>query len=353
MLQVRQRIAAHFLQGCDKILEIGGFKNPITSFLLHHPKEVVVIDPLTDPLELNELPGKPCRIRHLAITLDQFAAGESWEGERFGLVFCGMDLNRHEVTPDVWLNTVCKFLSLVSRAQPAVLEFPVQWQPSVQQFNLILSLLQPRIAADFRLDLTRFPLGPEVTDEIRTRFLRRLVVLDDMKPVGTFKDFRERAARILFGSSAAEIILETTSRELQEIPGAMPLANVRLAHYRAQIDFTDGVVGVTTLPDAWSYAALVPFAEETAMSPSGDSAIPAAVEVDIIVSAGEVGVGVFHRDFKQISGERLVRADSGQQRIRLFIPDIREHIGLLCRNGQWNETVSTARISRVALLLPG
>ena len=85
---------------------------------------------------------------------------------------------------------------------------------------------------------------------------------------------------------------------------------------------------------------------------TGSSAIPAAVEVDLTVAAGEVGVSVVHRDFKQISGERLVRAESGPQRIRLFIPDIREHIGLMCRNGQSDNTVSSARISRVALLLP-
>lgn len=155
-----------------------------------------------------------------------------------------------------------------------------------------------------------------------------------------------------FDRRAAESILETASQEFQEIPGAMPLANVQRAHERAHVDFTDGVVGVTTAPDAWSYAAIVPFAEEAAMRLTGSSAIPAAVEVDLTVAAGEVGVSVVHRDFKQISGERLVRAESGPQRIRLFIPDIREHIGLMCRNGQSDNTVSSARISRVALLLP-
>ena len=150
----------------------------------------------------------------------------------------------------------------------------------------------------------------------------------------------------------AEPILETTSQEFQEIPGAMPLVNVQRAHERAHVDFTDGAIGVTTPPDAWFYAALVPFAEEIAMRLISSSEIPAAVEVDMTVTAGEVGVGVVHRDLKHVSGERLVRAESGQRRIRLLIPDIREHIGLICRNGQSNETVSRARISRVALLLP-
>jgi hypothetical protein len=353
VLQVRQRIAAHFLQGCEKILEIGAFKSPITSFLLHQPKEVVVIDPLTEPLELSELNGQPCRIRHLAITLDQFTAEESWERERFGLVFCGMDLNRQEDTPDVWLDTVCKFLSLVSRAQPAVLEYPIQWQNSIQLFNLILSLLQPRIAADIRLDLTRFPQGPEFTDEIRTRFLRRLVVLADMEPMGTPKELRERVGRILFGSSAAEFILETTALKFQEVPEAMPLASVQRAHDKAHVEFKDGVILVTTPPDAWFYGAFVPFAEVAAARLSGSSAIPASLDVDITVTTGQVGVGVIHQDFTQILGERLVRVENGHQRIRLFIPDIREHIGLICRNGQSGETISRARILRVALLLPG
>jgi FkbM family methyltransferase len=155
-----------------------------------------------------------------------------------------------------------------------------------------------------------------------------------------------------FESGAAGLILETSCQEFQEIPGAMPLASVRLADERAHVDFTDGVVGVTTPPDAWSYAALLPFAEETAMRLTGSSAIPAAVEVDLTIAAGEVGVCVVHRDFKQISGERLVRAESGPRQIRLFIPDIRERIGLMCRNGQSDDTVSSVRISRAALLLP-
>jgi FkbM family methyltransferase len=157
----------------------------------------------------------------------------------------------------------------------------------------------------------------------------------------------------LFYSGAAAFVVESSSRELQEIPGAMPLANVQRADERAHIDLTGGVLGVTTPADAWCYAALVPFGEDAATILSTSSAVPAAVDVDITVTAGEVGVGVVHRDLKRVSGERLVRAENGHQRIRLYVPDIREHIGLLCRNGDSDGTVSCARISRVALLLPG
>jgi FkbM family methyltransferase len=155
-----------------------------------------------------------------------------------------------------------------------------------------------------------------------------------------------------FENSAAELILEAALREFQEIPGAMPLAKVRQAREGAHVEFTDGVVEVTTEPEAWYFAALVPFTEETTTRLSGASPIPAAMEVDMTVTAGEVSVGVLNRDYWQISGERLVRAASGQHRIRLSIPDIRDHIGLICRNGPLNGTVSRARISRAALLLP-
>ena len=79
-----------------------------------------------------------------------------------------------------------------------------------------------------------------------------------------------------FDKSAAESVLEAASQEFQEIPGAMPLANARQAHSTAHVEFTDGVVGVTTPPDAWYYGALVPFAEETAMRLTSSSEIPAA-----------------------------------------------------------------------------
>jgi FkbM family methyltransferase len=170
----------------------------------------------------------------------------------------------------------------------------------------------------------------------------------------SYRQYRQQFERNpdSFESGSAELILEAAFREFQEIPGALPLAKVRQVHDGAQVDLRDGVVDVRTAPEAWYFAALIPFAEETAPRLSGSSAIPAALEVEMTVAAGEVGVGFLHRDFRQVSGEQLVKAASGQQRIRLFTPDVREHLGLLCRNGPSSRTVSSARISRVALLLP-
>src|SRR5579884_2893342 len=228
ILQLRQRIAAHLLSSTDRILEIGAFKTPITPFLFHTPTEIAIVDPLVEPYESHELNGKLCRVRHLAISLDEFDIA-SWRAQPFGLLFCGMDLNRQDVEPAVWLNTVCKFLWLVSAASPCILEYPVKWEPSAQLFNLILSLLQPRLKADIRLDLTRYFESAEVTDETRSRLYRRMACLADMEAVEKPEHLRERAARILFGSEAAQHVLGCSSEEFREEPRAFDLARYKLS----------------------------------------------------------------------------------------------------------------------------
>ncbi len=350
VLLVRQRMAAHFLRDCRSILEIGAFKTPITGFLTHQPEEVVIIDPLVEPYESDELNGHPCRVRHLASALNDLDLLE-WRSKRFGMLFCGMDLDRQHDEPGPWLETVCRFVYLVSQAQPPVLEYPVQWQPSAQIFHLILSLLQPRIAADVRLDLTRFPDDQEVTDEIRTRFERRMVVLADMNTLSGPDEVRERAARILFGSQAGPLIAGTSSRTFQPIPDGLALQQAQI-HNGAQVQFRKGELHVQTRPEAWSYAAMVPLSQGVLFRLKGGESAPATVEIELAVDQGELGLGMVGPDLQNIVGERLVRAAGQPQTIKLFVPDLRPQIGLICRNGQLERTVCKARILRLTLALP-
>jgi hypothetical protein len=351
VLQVRQRIAAHFLRDSESVLEIGAFKTPITGFLVHQPKDVTIIDPLAVPFTSDELNGRPCRVRHLAITLRELDLNE-WRDKRFGLLFCGMDLNREQDEPANWLDTVCRFLFLISRAQAPVLEYPVNWQPSAKLFQLILSLLQPRIAADMGIDLTLFPAEGEVTDEVRSRFHRRMVLLTDMKRAEGPNEFRERAARILFGSEAAPFILGTSSNTFREVPGAIDLKRASQLQAKAYVHFRDAALEITTMPDAWSYAALAPITDAALSQLSRNLATPATVEIEVAVDQGEIGLGLLHKGTGQITGERLIRAADKPQKVNIFIPDLRDHEGLLCRNGQLAATVTKARILKAALALP-
>jgi hypothetical protein len=349
VLQVRQRIAAHFLSECDNILEIGAFKTPITEYLTHRPKEVLIVDPLAEPLERDSLNGQPCRIRHLALGIDDLDLSE-WNSKPFGLLFCGMDLNREEQAPAHWLNTVCRFVYLVSAAQPAVLEYPMQWKPSAKLFNAILSLLQPRLAADIRLDLTGYLPEGEVSDEVRSRFERRLVVLTEMERAASPDALRERTARILFGSTAAPYILGEATGRREEIADGIDWKGARLAYDKATIRVEKDAVWIVTAPAAWSYAAVLPFSQSALKLMSG-RAIPAIVDLEVAIEAGEMGFGALRSSHQEISGERLIGASKERQQVRIFVPDARDHVGVICRNGQLNDTASTVRIYRASLSL--
>ena len=68
VLTARQALAAHFLHGCPHIIEIGGYKTPITPFLTHTPETVTSVDPKIEPLSIDEaqrraLPGAPSRLQ--------------------------------------------------------------------------------------------------------------------------------------------------------------------------------------------------------------------------------------------------------------------------------------------------
>jgi hypothetical protein len=345
-LRVRQLIAAQFLLGCRHILEIGAYKTPITPFLMHPAEEVIVIDPLIEPYECDQLNGHACHVRHIPVDLAHFDI-HPWLDRRFGLLFCGMDLGREVQTPLQWVDSVCQFILAVSRSAVAVLEYPVHWQPSVKLFHLLLSQLQPRIAADFSLDLSRYETDPDMTDEIRSRLVRRLVVLKDMDRVECVDAIREEVAKILLGTHAARVVL--SQQPLHPVAGSFDLSDFELCN-RATVVWQDGLA-VTTEPAAWSYAALVPLRPQAIESIRPDTPVPASVAVRVYVEEGEVGLGVVRKDLRQISGERLLRAAPGKlQSVDILVPDIRDHLGLICRNGPLN-AISKSRITGVELSL--
>lgn len=86
----RQVLAAHFLRDCDHIVEIGGHRRPITSFLTHHPRSVVSVDPKTLAHEASELNGKPCHIRHVSKKFQEVEF--DYLPQSYGLVMLGYSL---------------------------------------------------------------------------------------------------------------------------------------------------------------------------------------------------------------------------------------------------------------------
>lgn len=69
----RYVIAAHHLRGCRHIVEIGGYRTPITHFLTSQHASVTVLDPYVKPVANETLNGAPCRVRHFPMMFEDYA----------------------------------------------------------------------------------------------------------------------------------------------------------------------------------------------------------------------------------------------------------------------------------------
>lgn len=87
---VRQVLAAHFVRGIDHIVELGGHPRPITGFLTHTPRSVLMIDPKADPYSAEQLNGSPCRVRHIAAKFQ--AVDVDVPPRQYALVMIGLSL---------------------------------------------------------------------------------------------------------------------------------------------------------------------------------------------------------------------------------------------------------------------
>ena len=144
----RQVLAAHFVSDCEHIVEIGGHFRPVTPFLHHGPKSVLVVDPKVAPYEAEELNGKPCRVRHVAAKFQEL----EWNLPRFeyGLVFVGYSLKPFgDRAP---LGDL--LFDLIDNARVVVLEYPPALERSSSQAPYILGreTLKKRCSIEMTLD---------------------------------------------------------------------------------------------------------------------------------------------------------------------------------------------------------
>jgi hypothetical protein len=170
----RYLIAAHHLRSCPQVVEIGGFKTPITRFLTHHPQSVVVVDPLIEPFRSDELHGRPCRVEHVRTT---FQAHEfSLPAGGYGLVLLGASMKYFSEDDARRRQEWAKLRALVANAQVAVLEHPVQWPLGREIVKRLLAAIDHDLVVSVDLDLKRSP-GMD-----GDHFLRRLRIV---KPRGS------------------------------------------------------------------------------------------------------------------------------------------------------------------------
>ena len=145
--EIRQVVAAHFLRNCPHVLEIGGYLQPITSYLTHAPQSVLSVDPKTMPYEADELNGRPCRIRHVARKFQEIAY--DYAPRSYGLVLLGYSLKsfgRREPLGQL-------LFSLIDNASTVVIDYAPELERASSQVPEIVGRPTVQVHCSFELFL--------------------------------------------------------------------------------------------------------------------------------------------------------------------------------------------------------
>ncbi len=172
--KARYVLAAHYVRHQAHIVEIGGFKTPITAFLTRTPNSVLVVDPLIAEYRGEELGGAPCRVEHVASTFQDYVF--DLEPGSYGLVLLGASMKHFSSDSTQRQVETRKLVSLVENSAVAVLEFALEWSLGKDNITTILDSTRAEIIMQADLDLGQSP----GMDTIHHR--RRFVVLE---PAGT------------------------------------------------------------------------------------------------------------------------------------------------------------------------
>lgn len=170
----RYVLAAHLLKGCKHIIEIGGYRTPITDFLLLDDGEidsVSVYDPkLTDTR--NEWFGGRCgqvRIDHYPVPWK--ATGPVRDlPQNLGLAMLGLELHLSE---ECWTS----LFRMIQAAQRTVIEYPIAHPHSITQYARILKETGARVVFQVTMDLAGNDFG-DLTDSAPPMTERRVVALE-------------------------------------------------------------------------------------------------------------------------------------------------------------------------------
>ena len=135
-LKTRYAIAAYWLRDHDTVVEIGGYKTPISSFV--NDKQVIVIDPKIEAKNDD-------RVKHLSIKLQEWDADV--KSSNYAVVILGMDLHMDE---DAWH----KLYRLINSSRKTIIEFSSSYKPAREQFEAICRGTSKKITVNVKLDLS-------------------------------------------------------------------------------------------------------------------------------------------------------------------------------------------------------
>jgi predicted O-methyltransferase YrrM len=159
--KIRYVVASYFLRNCRNIIEIGGYKTPITEFLQHNYRQSISVDPLIEPLD-NQ------KVKHIA--KDYREVDFAPYMNEYGLVILGMELPWDE-----------KLWELARRAKTIIIGYPVDWEKSKKLFEKIQDEVPLEITTQLTFDLSDNDFG-DLSNSWPPRCIRKLVVARPLTP---------------------------------------------------------------------------------------------------------------------------------------------------------------------------
>ncbi len=150
--QARYVLAAHYVKDCQRIVEIGGFKTPITKFLTTTPESVLVLDPKIEEFHADHLYGSPCRVDHIPAKFQQFDF--NLEMYSYGLILLGCSIKYFSNEEDARNAEWSKLVGLIDSAEVTVLEFALDWALGRNTADALTRQTATRVKVCFDLDLT-------------------------------------------------------------------------------------------------------------------------------------------------------------------------------------------------------
>jgi hypothetical protein len=130
---LRQAMVAHFVDGLENIVEIGGHLNPVSGFLHHVPKSFLCIDPKAKQTASDTLNGAACRVRHIARKFQDVQIDV--QPGSYGLVLVGYSLKAYGSQDPLG----AKLYELIDHSALTVLEYSPNLERASEQMKHILS----------------------------------------------------------------------------------------------------------------------------------------------------------------------------------------------------------------------
>jgi hypothetical protein len=257
-------------------------------------------------------------------------------------VFLGAQLDVGSKSFAEFVATVERYLRIVSGARRAVIEFPPAWTSCRELFDVLLSILKPRIEFEVTLDLSQNPISIADGPVPPERLIRRLFVLSGFAALPASVEARHTVARLLRGSAGARLL---SVEDMLPLPAATEgIAWAPTQSNASVIPSRKGTL-IITPPQPWAYAASLPLRID-AIAPGSFVVDLKAEEVDGVVYAtmatpdlsviGEQrrfvpdkeGRARLQLDETTESGRRVVLLRSGERpesgRLRLLTATVRQ-----------------------------